>query len=128
MQNFKRLAVITSLGAAVAVLGLSGCESWMHKSSDERSAGRVVDDKHITHTVQSGLQNEPVYKFSDVDVKTFDGVVQLSGFVNTEEQKRRAAEIAQQTPGVSQVVNNITLKPMGAPTPTGRVNPNPPER
>jgi osmotically-inducible protein OsmY len=126
MQNLNQLAVITSLGAAVAVLGLSGCESWGHRSSDERTAGRVVDDTHITHTVQSGLRTEPVYKFNDVDVKTFGGVVQLSGFVNTDEQKRRAAEIAQQTPGVNQVINNISLKPMGGPTPTGRIPGNPP--
>ena len=126
MQNLKRLAVITSLGAAVAVLGLSGCESWGHRSSDERTAGRVVDDAHITHTVQSGLRNEPVYKFSDVDVKTYGGVVQLNGFVNTEEQKRRAAEIAQQTPGVNQVLNNLTLKTTAVPTPTGRPAPNQP--
>src|SRR4051812_44342425 len=123
MKNFKRLVVVTSLGAAVAVLGLSGCESWGHRSSDERSAGRVVDDSRLTHTVQTELRNEPVFKFGDVDVKTYAGVVQLNGFVNTEDQKRRAAEIAQQTPGVNQVINNLTLKPMGGPTPTGRTSP-----
>jgi len=120
MRNLNKWAVISSLSAAVAVLGLSGCETWGHKDS-ERSEGRVVDDSRITHNIQTDLKKEPVFKFDDVDVKTFSGVVQLSGFVNTEEQKRRAAEIAQQTPGVAQIVNNITLKPMTGPTPTGRV-------
>jgi osmotically-inducible protein OsmY len=118
MRNLKKLTVISSLSAAVAVLGLSGCET--HKDS-ERTEGRVVDDSRITHNIQSDLRNEPVFKFNEVDVKTFNGVVQLSGFVNTEDQKQRAAELAQRTAGVTQVVNGITLKPMTAPTPTGRV-------
>jgi hyperosmotically inducible periplasmic protein len=126
MQRIRGLFMISSLTVAIAtIMGLSGCASWEQRRSDERSAGRVVDDTGITQRVQKELRIEPVYKFNDVDVRTFAGVVQLSGFVNTEEQKRRAEEIAQQTPGVTQVVNNITLKPTGviAPTPTGRVNP-----
>jgi hyperosmotically inducible protein len=86
----------------------------------------MVDDSRITADVQKDLKFEPVYKFSDVDVKTFNGVVQLSGFVTTDEQKRRAGEIAQQAPGVSQVVNSITLKPQI--TPTGRDQSPPPAR
>src|SRR5689334_25440486 len=112
MPKLKGLMVISSLGVAVAMLGLSGCESSGHKTSGERSEGRVTDDKHITQTIEKDLKNEPVYKFIDVDVKTFAGVVQLNGFVNSEDQKRRAEEIAQRTPGVAQVVNNLTLKPM----------------
>jgi len=118
MQNFKSLIVIGAL--AVAVAGLTGCESWGTRGSSERTAGRMVDDHRITQSVQSELKNEPVFKFNDVDVKTFDGVVQLSGFVNSDEQKRRAGELAQRVPGVTQVVNNITLKPFAPPTPTGR--------
>src|SRR5262245_57101599 len=125
MRKIRGLAVISSLGAAIALLGLSGCQSTGHKSSDERSSGRIQDDKHITQSVEGALKREPVYKFNEVNVQTFAGVVQLSGFVNTEDQKNRAAEVAQQTPGVSQVINNIALKPM-APTPTGRVPGSPP--
>jgi osmotically-inducible protein OsmY len=116
MKNFKGILILTT---AIALGTFTGCQSWFHRGTSERSEGRVVDDKRITHQVQAELKTEPVYKFDDVDVKTFDGVVQLSGFVNTEEQKRRAAELAQHIPGVAQVVNNITLKPQ-APTPTGR--------
>ena len=125
MRKIRGLAIISTIGAAIALFGLSGCESTEHRSSDERSSGRQEDDKHITQSVENALKHEPVYKFNDVDVRTFAGVVQLSGFVNTEDQKNRAAEVAQQTPGVSQVINNIALKPM-APTPTGRVPTSPP--
>jgi hyperosmotically inducible protein len=79
----------------------------------------MVDDHKITAQIKSDLNHEPTYKFNDVDVKTFNGVVQLSGFVNTEDQKRRAAEIAQSVPGVAQVQNAISLKAEAPPSPTG---------
>lgn len=109
---------IAAICAILATAGLTGCQTWGHRGDGERTAGRMVDDAKITADVQKDLKLEPVYKFSDVDVKTFNGVVQLSGFVTTDEQKRRAGEIAQKTEGVTQVVNSITLKPQI--TPTGR--------
>ncbi len=118
MHKFKYTILTGVLGATVAATALTGCSMLQPKDS-ERSAGRVVDDRRITSQVKNELSREPVYKFSDVDVKTFDGVVQLSGFVNTDDQKQRAGQIAQNTPGVSRVVNSITLKPT-EPTPTGR--------
>lgn len=112
MQKLNRLVLI---GALAAVTAITGCTS---RGDAQRTAGRVVDDNRIKDKVETALNNEPIYKFKDVDVKTFNGVVQLSGFVTTEEQKRRAGEIAQQIPGVVQVVNSLALK-MGV-TPTGR--------
>ena len=128
MRNLKSLAVVTSLTAAAAVTLITGCKTSSQSSSD-RSEGRIVDDKEIASSVEKRLKSEPVYKFNDVEVKTFDGIVQLSGFVNMEDQRRRAAEIATQVPGVVEVQNNISLKPTYAPT--GRIttptqNPNPP--
>jgi osmotically-inducible protein OsmY len=121
MQNFKRLILAGGASAIMAVMGLTGCSMFQEKSSD-RSAGRQLDDKVITEQVEEKLQNEPVYKFSDVDVKTFAGVVQLSGFVNNDDQKRRAGELAQRVEGVSRVINNIALKPGSELTPTGATN------
>jgi len=121
MRNFKNL-FISGVSAVVAVIGFSGCESWGHRH-DGRTAGREVDDRKITAEVREKLKEEPVFKFSDVDVRTFNGVVQLSGFVNTDEQKRRAAEVAQDTPQVAEVVNSISLKPQIPTTPTGRPYP-----
>ncbi len=113
----KLRILMLGMGAA-AIIGLAGCAS---TREGDRTAGRVVDDNRITHAVEANLSREPVYKFNDVDVKTFDGVVQLSGFVNTEDQKRRAAELAQKVDGVVQVVNSIALKPQQL-SPTGRTN------
>jgi osmotically-inducible protein OsmY len=78
-----------------------------------------MDDRSISERVAERLKNEPTYKFTDVDVRTFGGVVQLSGFVNTDEQKSRAGELAQGVGGVSKVINNISLKPETL-TPTGQ--------
>jgi len=112
---------MTSATAVVALGTFTGCETWNRTTSTstaDRSAGRVADDKKITMDVKSNLKAEPTYKFTDVDVKTFAGVVQLSGFVNSEDQKQRAQQLAQQVAGVTQVQNNIALKPQ-ANTPTG---------
>lgn len=116
MRNVKQTVLAGVLGAAVTTTVLTGC-SMFERGDSERSAGRVVDDKRVTAQIKDELARESVYKFDDVDVKTFDGVVQLSGFVNTEDQKQRAGTIAQNTPGVARIVNAITLK---TPTPTGR--------
>jgi osmotically-inducible protein OsmY len=56
------------------------------------------------------LKESTVYKFADVNVKTYDRVVQLSGFVQTEYQKRAAEEIAQQARGAVRVINNIVVQ------------------
>lgn len=119
-MHFKHLMIITSATAVVALAGLTGCATSGNRVEGERTEGRMVDDHRITSDVQRGLKAEPVYKFDEIEVKTFNGTVQLSGFVNTDEQKRKAAEIAQHTPGVAQVVNSIALKSL-TPTPTGRV-------
>ncbi|HEU5124238.1 MAG TPA: BON domain-containing protein [Verrucomicrobiae bacterium] len=110
MRNLKKLALASGASAILAVTALTGCDT-MHHDSGDRTAGRMLDDKHISMNVQAKLKDEPVYKFSDVDVKTFAGVVQLSGFVSSNEQKSRAGELAQEVEGVQRVVNNITLKP-----------------
>jgi hyperosmotically inducible protein len=116
MRNLKKLVLLGTL----AVVGFTGCETSHHRTGD-RTEGRLVDDHLITSRVKSELNREPVYKFDDIDVKTFNGVVQLSGFVTTEDQKRKAAEIAQHVDGVIEVQNAISLKPQ-VPTPTGRYN------
>ena len=100
MLNLKKMVLV---GGMSAMFALTGCEMFNH--DHDRTVGRTIDDKTITSTVKHDLNREPVYKFSGVDVKTFDGVVQLSGFVDTDEQKRRAGDIAQRSEGVTQVVN-----------------------
>ena len=88
-----------------------------------RSSGRVLDDRMTTSRVKSALNHSPVYKFPEVDVKTYNGIVQLNGFVHREEQKAVAAEVARGTEGVRDVVNNITLLPQDPSAYGGTVDP-----
>lgn len=113
MQN-NRTRIIAMIGLAAMLLPLAGCQT--NETKDERSAGRVVDDKHITENVRKALDSEPVYKFTDVNINTFAGVVQLSGFATIQSQKERAGQLAQTVDGVTQVNNNISLKPQLQPT------------
>jgi len=117
MQTIQKIfKPIAGTAAALAIFAMAGC-----MSSPDRSAGRVLDDKMISSKVKGALNDAPVYKFNDVKVATYKGVVQLSGFVDTEEQKQKASEIAKRVEWVGDVVNNITLKPKDQyPTATGR--------
>lgn len=104
---------IKSFGAAALLamaLGATGCHS------TDRTTGQAINDKMTAFNVNRALGSDPVLKFPDVKVNVYNGSAQLTGFVNTDEQRTRAAEIAAGVQGVSQVVNEITLKP----TPTGR--------
>jgi hypothetical protein len=112
MQTSLR-RIILPLAAAAALSGLTGCYS-----TSDRTAGRALDDHNVNGKVKHALHNSPVYKFEDVIVTTHNGVVQLSGWANTEEQKTKAGEIASRVDGVHDVINNISLKL----TPTGREN------
>ena len=85
-------------------------------NTSERSAGRQIDDRIVNSRVKDALDDAPVYKFPEVRVMTYAGVVQLSGFVATDDQKAKAAELARKVEGVHEVINNISLKP----TATGR--------
>lgn len=112
MRN-NGIRILSGVGSAFLLLLSMGCQSSPH---DGRSEGRVLDDKDITKRVESSLKDEPAYKFTSVDVNTFAGIVQLSGFVNTQAQRERAQQLAENVSGVREVVNGITIKPVAQPT------------
>jgi type IV secretory pathway VirB10-like protein len=123
MRNLKNCFLIGGLSAVIAGAGLSGC-SYNRARESGRTPTQMADDKQISDRVISSLKVSPVYKFPNVGVRTFDRVVQLNGFVMTEEQKRAAEEIAQEAPGALRVINDIVVQqqPPPEPTPTGRPN------
>ncbi|HEU5079551.1 MAG TPA: BON domain-containing protein [Opitutaceae bacterium] len=103
--------LVTSLLAVAALsstplLLTSGCAG----NSTKESTGEYVDDTAVTAKVKTELIRDPVVKARQVDVTTFKGTVQLSGFVDTPEQKERAAELARGVQGVQDVKNNIVVK------------------
>ena len=98
------LTACLCLTGATAVL--TGCAG----NRNERSTGEYIDDKALSYRVSSALHDNSEYKLSGVDVKSFRGNVQLSGFVATADQKNKAGEIAKTVQGVQSVENNITVK------------------
>jgi hyperosmotically inducible periplasmic protein len=75
-----------------------------------RSAGQVVDDGTITTQVKAKLLNDNITKGLAVSVETFEGQVTLTGAVDTDQQRRKAVEVASGVQGVKKVNNLINLK------------------
>lgn len=88
------------------IVSMAGCAS----EKAPRTAGQTIDDQAISRRVTEALGAEPAYKFTDVRVVTYEGKVQLSGFVDRDEQRGRAEEIARKVPGVKDVTNQIVKK------------------
>ena len=101
------LAVCLGLLTTAAVTATTGCAGNRYN----RSTGEYVDDQSLKVRVDDALHDNPEYKFGGVDVDVFRGTVQLSGFVDTDDQKSKAQDIAKGVQGVKNVVNNITIKP-----------------
>jgi hyperosmotically inducible periplasmic protein len=76
----------------------------------QRRTGEYVDDTVLATRVKSALLADPEVSGLDIQVETFRGRVQLSGFADNETQIRRAEEIARRTDGVEEVTNSINLK------------------
>ena len=72
--------------------------------------GGYVDDSVITTKVKTALFAEPTLKSAEIKVETFKGVVQLSGFVSTQANIYKAAEVARGVGGVTNVRNDMQLK------------------
>lgn len=74
--------------------------------------GEYVDGTAVTAEVKSKLLNASFYYGSTINVKTMDGgIVQLSGFAKSDQEKQRAGEIARSVKGVQQVHNDLIVKP-----------------
>jgi osmotically-inducible protein OsmY len=106
-QTLKVLAFILCVGAWPLVCGLAGCTTG---SRYKQSTGEYIDDHTLSSHVRKELGQDHQYKYDDVNVVTFKGVVQLSGFVNTKDQRSRAGDLAERVDGVKEVANNITVK------------------
>lgn len=112
-MSIPTLVTILALSGGAAALQ-TGCAGTATRSS----TGEFIDDATITTKVKAAFVRDPVVKALDVNVDTFKSVVQLSGFVNTTDEKARAEQVAAGIAGVSSVKNNITVKTAGTPATT----------
>lgn len=106
MKNSLKLIALLALGAGGVLTLPTGCAG----TATRQSTGEYVDDATITTKVKAALVKDEVVKAMQVDVTTFKGVVQLSGFVDTAAQKERAAQVASGVANVREVQNNIAVK------------------
>lgn len=90
------------LGASL----VSGCAG----TGQRQSTGEYIDSTALTAKVKSALVADEVVRARDVQVETFRGTVQLSGFVDNQAQRDRATQVARSVQGVREVRNNLIIK------------------
>jgi len=104
MNKFSKS--LTAVFLAVTLVSVVGCAS----TSKQEGTGEYVDDSVITTKVKAAIFNEPTLKSAEINVETFKGAVQLSGFVNSQADINKAVEVTRSVKGVTSVKNNMRLK------------------
>ncbi len=97
---------ISAFFLAALLASMLGCASGPQKEG----TGEYVDDTVITTKVKAAILNEPSLKVAEINVETFKGRVQLSGFVNSRADMSKAVEVARSIGGVTSVTNDMRLK------------------
>lgn len=98
---FRQLLVV--LFVTVLMAGCAGTQT-------RESTGEYVDDSVITAKVKAAILDDPMLKVFQINVETFKGEVQLSGFVNSSSVSARAVEVARKVKGVTSVKNSMVVK------------------
>jgi hypothetical protein len=103
MKHMHRIYIIF---AAFALATTLGCAS----TAERQGTGEYVDDAVITTKTKAAIFNEPTLKSAEINVETFRGVVQLSGFVGSQAEINRAVEVTRSVGGVTSVRNDMRLR------------------
>lgn len=106
MQASRR--TFLAVAGAAALLAAAGCAS---DSPSQRSTGDVTDDAGTTARVKTAIATDAGARTAaGLNVDTYRGVVQLTGFVDSEDQASRAVAAAKKVQGVRSVKNDIRIK------------------
>ncbi len=97
---------LSALLLAITLASVVGCAS----TSQTEGTGQYIDDSIITAKVKAAIFDNPVTKSTEINVETFKGVVQLSGFVSSQDAANRAVQLAQGVSGVKGVTNDMRIK------------------
>lgn len=103
MKVVNRLVTIVF---AILLAALFGCAG----TSTQEGTGEYIDDTVITTKVKAAIFNEPSLKSAQINVETFKGTVQLSGFVSSRADINKAVEVARGVGGVTAVKNDMRLR------------------
>jgi osmotically-inducible protein OsmY len=108
MENpvMKQLKQFSAFFLAVLLASMLGCAGGPQKEG----TGEYIDDTVITTKVKSAILNEPSLKVAEINVETFKGRVQLSGFVKSRADMSKAVEVARGVGGVTSVANDMRIK------------------
>ncbi len=102
----KKTSLIAAVLSAFLAVSVVGCAS----TSKSEGTGEYVDDAVLTTKVKAAIFNEPGLKSTEINVETFKGTVQLSGFVSSQADIDKAVAVARSVKGVVGVKNNMKLK------------------
>jgi osmotically-inducible protein OsmY len=102
----KRHRILSFLICIGLIAAFLGCAS----TPTRESSGEYVDDSAITTRVKAAIFDDPSLKVLQINVETFKGEVQLSGFVDSAQNVRRAGEVARSVRGVKSVKNDLIVK------------------
>jgi len=97
---------LSAVFLSLTLLTVVGCTS----TAKQESTGEYVDDVMITSKVKAAIFGEPTLKSMEINVETFKGVVQLSGFVTSQAAINKAVELTRAVKGVSSVKNDMRIK------------------
>lgn len=103
MMQVKRFSAFLLALVAATILGCAG-------SSTKESTGEYIDDTWITTKVKAALLEDPQVKSAEVNVETFKGTVQLSGFVSSNAAMQQAVKVTRGIQGVTAVKNDMRIK------------------
>jgi osmotically-inducible protein OsmY len=110
MKTSLPASTLIFLLGLTGVLTIGGFAGGCAATPTSDSTGQYVDDTTITTKVKSALLGDDAVKSFEIKVETVKGVVQLSGFVDTSDQKSVAGKDASAVPGVKHVQNNLIVK------------------
>ena len=102
----KRQRILSHLICIGLIAVYLGCAS----TPTRESTGEYIDDSAITTKVKAAILNEPTLKVFQINVETFKGDVQLSGFVDSAQSVKKAGEVARGVKGVTSVKNSLIVK------------------
>jgi len=103
VKRHRMLSILICIGLIAAFVG---CAS----TSKREGTGEYIDDSAITAKVKAAILNEPSLKVFQINVETFKGEVQLSGFVDSAQSVSKAGEVARGVKGVKSVKNSLIVK------------------
>ncbi|GAA3982095.1 BON domain-containing protein [Comamonas faecalis] len=106
------MTVSRILAAAVVACSAAAMVAGCSVARQQETVGEYVDGSVVTTEVKAKLANDPATSAANINVKTIDGgVVQLSGFAKSVQEKARAGELARSVKGVTSVRNDLVVKP-----------------